>query len=567
MGKSVESLSARVLVLQVLAHALIFSAQNVGNLAERVLLASDTTASMALGLSGTAFGLLSAFATNFVNAGQHTTGRRTGDGDFRGAQAAARQALVLAGGGGVLGLVIAATAGATALFATGPARHAALFLAAQGLALGPQLSAAALTGYFAATLRVGPGLLAAVTALPIAIHVALAWLLTGVLAWSLTGAGVARLGAALAVAAGVFAIAQTEFRDIVGSVRRFDRALLRSMVAEGSVFGLQQVVAGVMVLLLYFRAASVGAIEATALTLTHSGVYPLLFAFAWGSSQAVGAAAALAVGRGNARELARITWLGLGLAAGLAFALPWGIYALIGRAVLPRLIESSAVLAVAVRFMEALAIFFVVDFAINYLSALLRAAKEQVYLLKVTAAVAVGFAFLILALPLPPDITYLMGAFITAQAVWALLLLVRVITRWPGLAGRRITAPGQAQHRSARRKDPVVEHQMMNAFDPKTGQLPPTLRALAMGLVAETAVPLLHKPRPENPLSADHGELGAGARDFEWQDLRRKCDELLGLVLQADNPEEAAAYVFGYLPKHFDSVFDLLGGRKRECVT
>jgi Na+-driven multidrug efflux pump len=444
MGKSVESLGVRVLLFQVLAHALIFATQNVGNLAERALLASDTAASVALGLSGTAFCLLSAFTTNLVNVGQHAAGRRTGDHDVRGARATARQALVLAGGGGALGLVLAVAAGAAAVFATGPARHAALFLAAQGLALGPSLGTAALTGYFAATMRVGPGLLAAVSALPVAIHLALAWLLTGMLAWSVAGAGVARLGAALAVAAAVLAIARTEFRDIVGSVRQSDRALLRTMVTEGSVLGLQQVVACLMVLLLYLRAASVDAVASTALTMTLSGVYPLLFAFAWGSSQAVGAAAALAVGRGNARELARVTWMGLGLAAGLAFALPWGAYALFGRAALPWLVESSptgsAVLAVSVRLMDTLAIFFVFDFAINYLSALLRAAKEQVYLLKVTAAVAAGFGFLVLALPLPPDVVYLLGAFITTQAVWALLLLVRVITRWPSIARRNLPA-------------------------------------------------------------------------------------------------------------------------------
>jgi Na+-driven multidrug efflux pump len=442
MGKSVECLGVRVLLFQVLAHALIFASQNVGNLAERALLASDTAASVALGLSGTAFCLLSAFTTNLVNVGQHAAGRRTGDHGVRGAQATARQALILAGGGGVLGLVLAAAAGAAAVFATGPARHAALFLAAQGLALGPYLGTAALTGYFAATMRVGPGLLAAVSALPVATHLALAWLLTGVLAWSVTGAGVARLGAALAVAAAVLVIARTEFRDIVGAVSQSDRALLRTMVTEGSVLGLQQVVACLMVLLLYLRAAGVDAVSSTALTLTHSGVYPLLFAFAWGSSQAVGAAAALAVGRGNARELARVTWLGLGLAAGLAFALPWGAYALFGGAALPCLVEcsptGSAVLAVSVRLMDALAVFFVFDFAINYLSALLRAAKEQVYLLKVTAAVAAGFGFLVLALPLPPDVAYLMGAFITAQAVWAMLLLVRVITCWPGIVRRNL---------------------------------------------------------------------------------------------------------------------------------
>jgi Na+-driven multidrug efflux pump len=567
MGKSVESLSVRILLFQVLAHALIFAAQNVGNLAERALLASDTAASVALGLSGTAFCLLSAFTTNLVNVGQHAAGRRTGDHDIRGAQTTARQALVLAGGGGVLGLVLAAAAGAAAVFATGPARHAALFLAAQGLALGPSLATAALTGYFAATMRVGPGLLAAVSALPVATHLALAWLLTGVLAWSVAGAGVARLGAALAVAAAVLAIARTEFRDIVGSGRRLDRALLRTMVSEGSVLGLQQVVACLMVLLLYLRAAGVDAVSSTALTLTHSGVYPLLFAFAWGSTQAVGAAAALAVGRGNARELARVTWLGLGLAAGLAFALPWGAYALFGRAALPCLVEcsptGSSVLAVSVRLMDALAVFFVFDFAINYLSALLRAVKEQVYLLKVTAAVAAGFGFLVLVLPLPPDVAYLMGAFITAQAVWALLLLFRVITRWPGIAGRSL--PAAPPPWSARRIDPFMEHPMMNTLDPTTGRLPPALRALAMGLVAETVVPMLNKSRPDSPVPAGHGDRGADAGAAPVKDLRWKCDELTALVLQSDDPEGAAAYVLSYLPKHFEYVLKLLWGRERSA--
>src|SRR5262249_34916075 len=81
-------------------------------------------------------------------------------------------------GGGVLGAAVAAAAGAAAVFAAGPARGAALFLAAQCLALGPSLGAAALTGYFAGTLRIGPLLLAALSVLPMAMHLALAWLLT-----------------------------------------------------------------------------------------------------------------------------------------------------------------------------------------------------------------------------------------------------------------------------------------------------------------------------------------------------------------------------------------------------
>jgi hypothetical protein len=87
-----------------------------------------------------------------------------------------------------------------------------------------------------------------------------------------------------------------------------------------------------------------------------------------------------------------------------------------------------------------LALFFVFDFAINFLSALLRAAKEQAYLLKATTASAAGFGLLLLALPPGPDCAVLMGAFIAAQAVWAVLLLLRVVSRWP--------APAEPAHSS-----------------------------------------------------------------------------------------------------------------------
>jgi Na+-driven multidrug efflux pump len=470
MGKRVGSLSVRVLLFQMLAHALIFAAQNAGNLAERALLASDTAASAALGLSGTVFGLLSAFTTNLVGVCQLVAGQRAGTGDVYGARTAARHALVLAGGGSVLGLMIATASAAAAVFATGPARHAALFLAAQGLALGPQLVAVALTGYFIGTMRVGPGLLAALSALPIAVHITLAWILTGGLAWSLAGAGVARLAAAVAVVVGALSIARSEFQAIVGSARRIDRTLLGRMVTEGSTLGLQQVLAGLMVVLLYLRAAGGDNVTSAALSLAHSGVYPLLFAVAWGSSQAVGVAAALALGRGNVTEFVRVTWLGLGLAAVPALALPWGAYALYGRATLGWLVEGSpmgsAVLDVSMHFMEALAIFFVCDFAVNYLSALLRAAKQQAYMLKVTAAVAACFGLATLVLPLPPDVASLMGAFIVAQAVWALLLLIRVIAHWPGAPRRDLPAlrapGGRRQRQPVHARVPEPTHRPTN---------------------------------------------------------------------------------------------------------
>jgi O-antigen/teichoic acid export membrane protein len=83
--------------------------------------------------------------------------------------------------------------------------------------------------------------------------------------------------------------------------------------------------------------------------------------------------------------------------------------------------------------MGLLAVFFIFDFAINFLSALLRAVKEQAYLLKVTAAVAAGFGLLLIVLP-SADGASLMGTFITAQAAWAVLLLTKVVGRWPGMA-------------------------------------------------------------------------------------------------------------------------------------
>jgi Na+-driven multidrug efflux pump len=460
MGKPVETTSVRVLLMQMLAHALIFAAPSAGNFAERALLASDTAATAALGLSWTAFSLLYTFTTNVVSVCPLLVGRCSGNRDDPSARAVAGQALLLAGGGGAIGLAVAVAAGAAAAFTAGPPRGAALFLATQGLALGPLLAAKALTGYFAGRMRVGPRLLAAVSVAPVAVHVAFAWLLTGLLSWSVAGAGLARLGAAVAAVAAALAIARAEFGGLVGPLRRVDRALLRAMLIQGSLLGLQQVVAGLMVLFLYLMAARAGERTLAALTLTHSGVYPLLFCFAWGSSQAVAPAAAKAVGRGDGRELARVTWLCLGLSAVLAFALPWGAFAVCGRPTLAWLVGGSpaggAVLTASVQFMGLLAVFFVFDFAINFLSALLNAANEQAYLLMSTAAAAAGFGLLLLVLPPGPDGACLMGAFITAQAVWAVLLLIRVAGRLPRAAGRSdLGAPALGVRGSATRSAPA----------------------------------------------------------------------------------------------------------------
>jgi hypothetical protein len=106
----------------------------------------------------------------------------------------------------------------------------------------------------------------------------------------------------------------------------------------------------------------------------------------------------------------------------------------------------------------------------------------------------------------------------------------------------------------------------MNLLDPNTGLLPPSLRALALGLLVETVVPLLTKSEEQSPGQPGPGERGADAKAELWQDLRDKCDELSALVLRAEDHEEAAAYVLGYLPKHFEYLFELLCGQRRGRV-
>jgi hypothetical protein len=481
------------------------------------------------------------------------------------------------------------------------------------------LAAQALTGYFGGTLRVGPRVLTAVSAVPIVVHLALAWLLVGLLSWSVAGAGLARLGAALAAAAATLAVARPELSGFVVALRRPDRALLRSLLAEGSMLGLQQVVASLMVLLLYLMASRAGDVTSAALTLTHSGIYPLLFAFAWGGSQAVGAVAARAVGRSDAGELARGTRLCLGLSAVLAFALPWGLFAACGGPTLAWLAgggpTGGAVLATSSRFMVLLAVFFVFDFAINFLSALLKAAKEQAYLLKATSAAAVGFGLLVLALPPRPGALCLMGAFIAVQAAWAVSLLIRVAHRWPGAApesgpasraprrpepmildplartvalvpslwggkkwdgeapgspkvGRKQPLdrlPGRADWpgRPVYRRSPTLEEPAMDPFQLDSAPPPQALRALALSLLIEAVIPVLNRSGEESLVLPGRGAGGAAGEGELWQALRSKCSELSALVLRANDPGEAAAYVLRYLPGHFNYVFEQVFGQKR----
>ena len=100
-------------------------------------------------------------------------------------------------------------------------------------------------------------------------------------------------------------------------------------------------------------------------------------------------------------------------------------------------------------------------------------------------------------------------------------------------------------------------------FQTNTGLLPPALRALALGVLVETVVPLLNHPGAEVPVRPGQGEGDADNKARLWEAVRCKCGELSALVLRADDPGEAAAYALAYLPKHFDYVFELVQGQRR----
>jgi len=107
----------------------------------------------------------------------------------------------------------------------------------------------------------------------------------------------------------------------------------------------------------------------------------------------------------------------------------------------------------------------------------------------------------------------------------------------------------------------------MKALLQNTTPLPPALRALALSLLLERDVNTLaggSRDEPPPPVGLDQGDAeGEGPL---WQALRSKCGEISALVLRADDPGEAASYVLGYLPKHFEYVFEQLFGRKRRPV-
>ena len=106
----------------------------------------------------------------------------------------------------------------------------------------------------------------------------------------------------------------------------------------------------------------------------------------------------------------------------------------------------------------------------------------------------------------------------------------------------------------------------MDPLHANTGLLPPGLRALALGLLVETVVPLLNNAREESPVPPGPDEGGAEGKAELWQALHGKCGELSALVLRADDPGQAAAYVLRYLPKHLEYVCEVVRGRKRRAA-
>jgi hypothetical protein len=106
----------------------------------------------------------------------------------------------------------------------------------------------------------------------------------------------------------------------------------------------------------------------------------------------------------------------------------------------------------------------------------------------------------------------------------------------------------------------------MNPLLHNTAPLPPALRALALGLLIEAGATMLGGARDETPVPPGPDKGGADGEGPLWQALHYKCAELSALVLRARDPGEAAAFVLGYLPKHFDHVFEQLFGQKRRPV-
>ena len=94
----------------------------------------------------------------------------------------------------------------------------------------------------------------------------------------------------------------------------------------------------------------------------------------------------------------------------------------------------------------------------------------------------------------------------------------------------------------------------MCPLQPNTALLPPALRALALGLLVETALPLPTRSPGGGTFLPRPGGGGAVGKADLWRALRCKCGELLALVQRADDPGAAAAYVLGYLPKLFEHV-------------
>ena len=75
---------------------------------------------------------------------------------------------------------------------------------------------------------------------------------------------------------------------------------------------------------------------------------------------------------------------------------------------------------------------------------------------------------------------------------------------------------------------------MDHPLQTNTGLLPPALRALALGVLVETVVPLLTNPGGEGPVPPRQGAGDADGEARLWEALRCKCGELSALVLRAD---------------------------------
>jgi Na+-driven multidrug efflux pump len=420
------------LLVQTAWGTLAFLLTNSVMLFERRLLAlgqdgHEGLAGIGLGWSLAAvitFGVL-----NVVNIVAPWVGQHLGEGNTAAAYRVTGQAIRFSVACIGWSLGVAVIASLVMLGSGGATSQAASYFALNVLSLPFQLVSAAVTAFYAGSLRIRR--VALITACSTGANLILASLFVRGWEWGVPGAGFARLIAGV-VGAGVgMTMFLCEATLPAGSLRK-NPELFGLLVSRGGRLGLQQAAANVIVAGLYLGAQHIDDTYAGALAATHSGWYPLLFVPFLAISQTVTAASSKALGRRDPAAAARVTWAGLTVSALiglLAWACVFRNIAAVQGVLLPGTYPTGAMTAATRRLMLWLILFSVADVPINLASALLRSIELD-FLVGATLAIAGLFC---VAAPtvlwLQPDNDLLMGCFVGVQAMWAGLLMGRLLDK------------------------------------------------------------------------------------------------------------------------------------------